>query len=78
MKRDLLLAAIKKFEGKRYELAAYVVMDDQVHALLTPFATYELQRIVHSLEIVYCATDATPTKKVGESLAGRVLRADCA
>jgi REP element-mobilizing transposase RayT len=41
-------AAMKKFDGQRYELAAYVVMDDHVHALLTPFATYELKGILHS------------------------------
>jgi Transposase IS200 like len=29
-------------------LAAYVVMDDHVHALLTPLATYELKGILHS------------------------------
>ncbi len=46
--RDLVVAAMKSFEGQRYQLAAYVVMDDQVHALLTPFAGYELKAILHS------------------------------
>jgi REP element-mobilizing transposase RayT len=46
--RDLVLAAMKKFDGQRYELAAYAVMDDHVHALVTPLATYELKRILHS------------------------------
>ena len=43
-----MVAAIKSFDGQRYQLAAYVVMDDHVHALLTPLAGYELKAILHS------------------------------
>ena len=46
--RDLVVAAMKSFDGQRYQLAAYVVMDDHVHALVTPFAGYELEAILHS------------------------------
>lgn len=46
--RDWVLTAMRRFEGERYELPAYVVMDDHVHALLTPFAGYELEKIMHS------------------------------
>jgi putative transposase len=46
--RDLMVEAMKEFDGQRYELAAYVVMDDHVHALVTPLANYELQSILHS------------------------------
>ena len=46
--RDLVVAAIKSFDGQRYQLAAYVVMDDHVHMLLRPFAGYELKAILHS------------------------------
>ena len=46
--RDLIAGAIWKFDGHRYELAAYVVMDDHVHALITPLANYELKGIHHS------------------------------
>jgi REP element-mobilizing transposase RayT len=46
--RDLVTAAIRKFDGQCYELAAYVVMDDHVHALLAPLAPYELESIPHS------------------------------
>jgi putative transposase len=46
--RDLVATAMRNFQGKRYELAAYVVMDDHVHALLTPSAKYELWSILHS------------------------------
>src|SRR5712691_12374177 len=34
--RGLVVAGIKSFDGQRYQLAAYVVMDDHVHVLLTP------------------------------------------
>ena len=43
-----MAAALKAFEGQRYELLVYVVMNDHVHALLAPFAPYELQGILHS------------------------------
>jgi REP element-mobilizing transposase RayT len=46
--RDLVLTAIRKFDGRRYELADYVVIDDHVHVLLAPLAHYELQGILHS------------------------------
>jgi hypothetical protein len=36
--RDLVMTAIRKFDGRRYELAAYVVMNDHVHVLLAPLA----------------------------------------
>lgn len=42
------MGAIRKFEGQRYELTAYVVMDDHVHALLSPLPPYELKAILHS------------------------------
>ena len=31
--RDLVVAAMKRFDGQRYELGGYVVMDDHVHVL---------------------------------------------
>ena len=42
------MTAIRKFDGFRYELAAYVVMDDHVHVLLAPLAPHELHGILHS------------------------------
>ncbi len=48
IERDLVMASMKSFDGQRYRLAAYVVMDDHVHARLTPFAGYELKAILHS------------------------------
>jgi len=42
------MAAIKKFDGQRYELAAFVVMDDHVQVLLAPRSPYDLKQILHS------------------------------
>lgn len=36
------------FEGKRYQLAAWVVMPNHVHALITPTAGHTLSEILHS------------------------------
>src|SRR5690348_1888057 len=46
--RDLVIAAIKNFHGSRYELAACVIMDDHVHALLAPIEPHEVKEILHS------------------------------
>jgi REP element-mobilizing transposase RayT len=42
------MAAIAKFEGQRYQLSAYVVMDDHIHVLLAPLQPNELKEILHS------------------------------
>jgi putative transposase len=46
--RSFLVAAIKYFENQRYEIGAYVVMDDHVHVLLLPLEGFALHGIVHS------------------------------
>jgi len=46
--RTLVVDAIKHFDGLRYDLLAYVVMDDHVHVLACPLANHSLQQIVHS------------------------------
>ena len=46
--RDLVTAAITRFERQRYELSAYVVMDDHIHILLAPLPPNELKEILHS------------------------------
>ncbi len=46
--RDLVVSAMRRFDGERYQIAAYVVMDDHVHALVTPLPKYRLQDILHS------------------------------
>ncbi len=51
--RDARIASIVRdnllfFAGKRYELHAWVVMPNHVHALITPLEGVQLARIVHS------------------------------
>jgi putative transposase len=46
--RDLVLSAIRKFDGERYNLNAYVIMDDHIHAMFTPISPHELKTILHS------------------------------
>ncbi|MEW6533926.1 MAG: transposase [Thermodesulfobacteriota bacterium] len=45
--KTLVANAIKQFAGERYELVAYVVMDDHVHVLAVPEQGFSLQEIVH-------------------------------
>lgn len=42
------MSALQYFESSRYELFAYVVMDDHVHVLLKSLANHQIERIVHS------------------------------
>jgi valyl-tRNA synthetase len=45
---EIVQNALKHFNGDRYELVAWAVMPNHVHAILKPFAGYELSKIVHS------------------------------
>ena len=46
--RSIVAQAICHFADIRYELLAYVVMNDHAHVLLRPFDPFELKNIVHS------------------------------
>jgi putative transposase len=46
--RTMVVEALCYFEGKRYELYAYVVMDDHVHVLVRPYENHSLEQIVHT------------------------------
>ncbi len=46
--RDLLVSVLSFFDGSRYNLLAYVVMDDHVHVLVEPFTGEHLQQIIQS------------------------------
>ncbi|GIZ51800.1 transposase [Noviherbaspirillum aridicola] len=46
--RTKVAEAITCFDGRRYALDAYVVMDDHVHAVVQPALDVSLERIVHS------------------------------
>lgn len=46
--RAVIMAALKHFDGQRYDLYAVVVMHNHVHALVKPVERYRLQAIVQS------------------------------
>ena len=48
LEREQLGEILRKFDRRRYELFAYVVMDDHVHALLQSHGAYPLEQIIHS------------------------------
>ena len=45
---DLVVRALKIFDGQRYELRAWVVMPNHVHAVVWPMPGQTLSRILHS------------------------------
>lgn len=46
--RGIVASVIEHFDGKRYNLEAYVVMSNHVHVLVEPLEDYILQDIFHS------------------------------
>src|SRR5215471_14016952 len=46
--RDLVSSSIKFFDGQRYRLMAYVVMNDHVHILFSILGNHSLVSIIHS------------------------------
>ena len=47
---DVVAAALKHWAGKRYQLATFVVMNDRVHALLSPIAPHRLEEVIDSFK----------------------------
>jgi REP element-mobilizing transposase RayT len=46
--RSHVTTALQHFNGVRYTLFAYVVMDDHVHIVVEPHEGFALERLVHS------------------------------
>ena len=46
--RSLVASSLRHFDGSRYKLLAYVVMNDHVHTLVEPLPGYDLSGITHS------------------------------
>ena len=46
--RSLVLSALRFFHGQRYDLCAFVVMDNHVHLVVQPHEGQKLERIVQS------------------------------
>ncbi len=44
--RNVVAASLVKFQGDRYDLIAWVVMDDHVHVVVVPAATATLEQVV--------------------------------
>jgi len=45
--RELVCQSLLHFDGERYLLGAYVVMDDHVHLMVCPLPENELEEILH-------------------------------
>jgi REP element-mobilizing transposase RayT len=46
--RTIIVEALRWFEGSRYDLWGFVVMNDHVHVLVLPEEAYPLEAILHS------------------------------
>jgi REP element-mobilizing transposase RayT len=46
--RSLVAGVLRHFDGQRFALHSFVVMNNHVHLLVRPFEGHELQTIVHS------------------------------
>ena len=46
--RDLVAEALRYFQGSRYSLTAWVVMNDHVHVIVQPEVEWSLTRVLHS------------------------------
>jgi type I site-specific restriction endonuclease/REP element-mobilizing transposase RayT len=46
--RQIVVDALRHFDGERYKLSAWVVMPNHVHVAVTPLGTHELSDILHS------------------------------
>lgn len=46
--RSLVQTALEHFQDNRYRLHAYVVMDDHVHLLVTPYGRWRMRRLVRT------------------------------
>ena len=46
--RSVVASTLRHFDTKRYELLAYVIMNDHVHVLVHPLGVTRLQDVLHS------------------------------
>jgi REP element-mobilizing transposase RayT len=65
VERDQVADALMHFDRQRYELAAYVVMNDHVHVLVRPIADYALEAVVHSWKSYTASQLLRAHKRVG-------------
>lgn len=62
--RSIVAEALLHFDGLRYDLAAWVVMPNHVHAIICPAAGWTLSQILHSWK-------SFTAKKINELLSQR-------
>lgn len=48
VEREMVQRVLRHFEGMRFDLRAFVVMDDHVHVVVTPMDPFQLECLVHS------------------------------
>ena len=48
LERDQVANVLRAFAGQRYELLAYVVMNDHVHVVVQPHPGYALEKLMHT------------------------------
>lgn len=63
---EIVQNALKHFSGERYELVAWAIMPNHVHAIVKPLASHDLPAIVHSWK-------SFTSKEINSLLGARVL-----
>ena len=48
LERDQVAKVLRFLAGRRYDLFAFVVMNDHVHVLVRPYAGFPLEQVMHS------------------------------
>ena len=78
--RDVIAEAIRHFEGERYRLHAWVVMDDHVHVVVTPIVPADIDAITHSWRSfsahMLCATHGRSPPVWQRGSHDRIVRVD--
>jgi len=46
--RDLIMDALWHFDKTRYNLIAFVIMDNHIHIIFTPLGEYDVVSVIHS------------------------------
>ena len=82
----IVVDAWKHFDGKRYDLIAYVVMPNHVHLLIKTYAGFALSNVIHSWKsftaheinkyLKQCGRDARAPKVWQNEYFDRVIRND--
>ena len=48
LERDQVAAVLREFASQRYDLLAYVVMNDHIHVVVHPYPGHALEKLVHT------------------------------